>query len=218
MKFAIDYYGIDHVMYGTDYPCWDPAPCLKLLENVTLSEADKHKLFYANARRILGLKDPAPAKTEPSASRRWPDQSAGVEFVIAGLVPAIRAFWNSRRSRRGCPARLAMTWRGRSESFRPSEARAGIHIPCADDLSAAGYGFRVRAFGAPWNDRGEVAINAAQTARRRSPICRSRRPSCTPRNPCRRCAARTCPTSCRAAPSRSPWRRASRCRGRAPRS
>ena len=30
MKFAIDYYGIDHVMYGTDYPCWDPATCLRL--------------------------------------------------------------------------------------------------------------------------------------------------------------------------------------------
>src|SRR4029077_17930819 len=29
MKFAIDYYGIDQVMYGTDYPCWDPAACLK---------------------------------------------------------------------------------------------------------------------------------------------------------------------------------------------
>ena len=23
IEFAIDYYGIDHVMYGTDYPCWD---------------------------------------------------------------------------------------------------------------------------------------------------------------------------------------------------
>ena len=52
MKFAIDYYGIDHVMYGTDYPCWDPAPCLKLLEDVRLSPADKQKLFYDNARRI----------------------------------------------------------------------------------------------------------------------------------------------------------------------
>ena len=62
MQFAFDYYGIDNVMYGTDYPCWDPAPCLKLLESVKLSEADKHKLFYDNARRILGLKDPAPAK------------------------------------------------------------------------------------------------------------------------------------------------------------
>ena len=63
MRFAIDYYGIDNVMYGTDYPCWDPAPCLKLLEDVKLSEADQQKLFYSNARRILGLKDPAPAKT-----------------------------------------------------------------------------------------------------------------------------------------------------------
>ena len=64
MQFAVDYYGIDRVMYGTDYPCWDPAPCLKLLEDVRLSPADKQKLFYDNARRILGLKDPAPAKTD----------------------------------------------------------------------------------------------------------------------------------------------------------
>jgi aminocarboxymuconate-semialdehyde decarboxylase len=69
MQFAIDYYGIDNVMYGTDYPCWDPAPCLKLLEDVRLSDADKQKLFYTNARRILGLKDPAPAKP---ATKREP--------------------------------------------------------------------------------------------------------------------------------------------------
>jgi aminocarboxymuconate-semialdehyde decarboxylase len=62
MRFAIDYYGIDHVMYGTDYPCWDPAACLALLEDVELSKADKQKLFYDNARRILNLKDPAPDK------------------------------------------------------------------------------------------------------------------------------------------------------------
>jgi aminocarboxymuconate-semialdehyde decarboxylase len=69
MKFAIDYYGIDHVMYGTDYPCWDPAPCLKLIDAIGLSAADRQKLFYDNARRILGLKDPAP-KTQPA--RREP--------------------------------------------------------------------------------------------------------------------------------------------------
>jgi len=66
MKFAIDYYGIDHVMYGTDYPCWDPAACLKLLGEIELSDADKHKLFYANARRILNLRDPAPPKAQPA--------------------------------------------------------------------------------------------------------------------------------------------------------
>jgi aminocarboxymuconate-semialdehyde decarboxylase len=64
IKFAIDYYGIDHVMYGTDYPCWDPVACLGLLDEIELSDADKHKLFYANARRILGLRDQPPMKTE----------------------------------------------------------------------------------------------------------------------------------------------------------
>ena len=61
MKFAIDYYGIDRVMYGTDYPCWSPADCLRLLEEIELSDADKQKLFYDNARRILNLKDPVSA-------------------------------------------------------------------------------------------------------------------------------------------------------------
>jgi len=55
MKFAIEYYGIDNVMYGTDYPCWDPAVCLKLLAELDLSQEDKQKLFYDNAKRILGL-------------------------------------------------------------------------------------------------------------------------------------------------------------------
>jgi aminocarboxymuconate-semialdehyde decarboxylase len=67
MKFAIEYFGIDNVMYGTDYPCWDPATALKLLDEVGLSQADKEKLFYGNARRILGLRDPAPAKARPAA-------------------------------------------------------------------------------------------------------------------------------------------------------
>jgi aminocarboxymuconate-semialdehyde decarboxylase len=69
IEFAIDYYGIDHVMYGTDYPCWDPAPCLKLIDEINLSAADKQKLFYDNARRILNLRDPVkmqPAKREPA--------------------------------------------------------------------------------------------------------------------------------------------------------
>jgi aminocarboxymuconate-semialdehyde decarboxylase len=57
MKFAIEYYGIDHVMYGTDYPCWDPKETLRLLDEVPLSAEDKQKLFYDNARRILNLRD-----------------------------------------------------------------------------------------------------------------------------------------------------------------
>jgi aminocarboxymuconate-semialdehyde decarboxylase len=58
LRFAIDYYGIDHVMYGTDYPCWDPATALQLLDELGLSNEDRTKLFYTNARQILGLRDP----------------------------------------------------------------------------------------------------------------------------------------------------------------
>jgi aminocarboxymuconate-semialdehyde decarboxylase len=65
-KFAIEYFGIDRVMYGTDYPCWDPATCLKLLADIPLSDADKQKLYYDNARRILNLRDPVPGKAEPA--------------------------------------------------------------------------------------------------------------------------------------------------------
>jgi aminocarboxymuconate-semialdehyde decarboxylase len=67
IQFAIDYYGIDHVMYGTDYPCWDPKPCLELIDELKLSAADKQKLFYDNARRILNLKDSASAKPREPA-------------------------------------------------------------------------------------------------------------------------------------------------------
>jgi len=66
MRFAIDYYGIDRVMYGTDYPCWDPATALALLDDVALSDDDKRKLFYDNARRILGLRDPVEQSPRPA--------------------------------------------------------------------------------------------------------------------------------------------------------
>jgi aminocarboxymuconate-semialdehyde decarboxylase len=62
MKFAIEFYGVDHVMYGTDYPCWDPAAALDFFGKIGLSAADQQKIFYDNARRILGLKDPVQPK------------------------------------------------------------------------------------------------------------------------------------------------------------
>src|SRR5215831_13253405 len=62
IEFAIEYYGIDHVMYGTDYPCWDPATCLRLIDEIDLSPADRQKLFYGNARRVFRL--PEPGATE----------------------------------------------------------------------------------------------------------------------------------------------------------
>jgi aminocarboxymuconate-semialdehyde decarboxylase len=75
MKFAIEYFGIDNVMYGTDYPCWDPATALKLLDEIEMSKEDRQKLFYDNARRILGLRDPVQAK---EGKARRPAQEAAL--------------------------------------------------------------------------------------------------------------------------------------------
>ncbi|HVB89775.1 MAG TPA: amidohydrolase family protein [Beijerinckiaceae bacterium] len=61
IKFAVEYYGVDHVMYGTDYPCWSPAEALRLLSEIGLSPQDREKVLNTNARRILGLRDPVRA-------------------------------------------------------------------------------------------------------------------------------------------------------------
>ncbi len=68
MRVALEYYGIDNVMYGADYPCWEPAETLELLSEIPLSEPDKRKLFYDNARRILNLRDPAPLQAKQEMS------------------------------------------------------------------------------------------------------------------------------------------------------
>ncbi|AXL53698.1 hypothetical protein DSC91_007258 [Paraburkholderia caffeinilytica] len=57
MRFAVEFYGADHVMYGSDYPCWSPATALELFGQVGLSSADQQKIFYGNARRLFGLPD-----------------------------------------------------------------------------------------------------------------------------------------------------------------
>ncbi len=57
IKFAIDYYGIDNVMYGSDYPCWEPSEALRLIDEIPLTEEQRQKLFVGNVRRIFGLPD-----------------------------------------------------------------------------------------------------------------------------------------------------------------
>jgi aminocarboxymuconate-semialdehyde decarboxylase len=55
MKFAIEFFGADHVMYGTDYPCWMPADCLRYLADVGMSEADRTKIMSGNARAFFNI-------------------------------------------------------------------------------------------------------------------------------------------------------------------
>jgi aminocarboxymuconate-semialdehyde decarboxylase len=56
IKFALDYYGVDHIMYGSDYPCWDPATALRLLHEAGMDDHDCIKVLNLNARKVLNLK------------------------------------------------------------------------------------------------------------------------------------------------------------------
>lgn len=58
MKFAIEFYGVDHVMYGTDYPCLDHAQTLLDLNTLDLSGEDRAKILCGNARKLFNLPDP----------------------------------------------------------------------------------------------------------------------------------------------------------------
>ena len=68
MKFAIDFYGVDHVLYGDDYPCWNPESALRVFDELELSQEDRQKILYDNARRVFKLRDPAQAGTSPAKS------------------------------------------------------------------------------------------------------------------------------------------------------
>jgi aminocarboxymuconate-semialdehyde decarboxylase len=54
-------------MYGTDYPCWEPAECLALLADLNLTDAEKQKIFFNNAKRILNLPDEIGASSAVAA-------------------------------------------------------------------------------------------------------------------------------------------------------
>jgi len=55
IRFALEFYGVEHVMYGTDYPCWSPAEALRVLEEAGLSASDRQKVMYDNAWRFFNL-------------------------------------------------------------------------------------------------------------------------------------------------------------------
>lgn len=69
LQFALKFFGSDHVMYGSDYPCWRPAAALGILDEVTLSAEERKGVSSGNARRILGL-DRQPARPRDSAGQQ----------------------------------------------------------------------------------------------------------------------------------------------------
>lgn len=55
VKFALDYFPAKHVMYGSDYPCWDPARALQILDEIDLTEEERESLLGKNAAEFFGI-------------------------------------------------------------------------------------------------------------------------------------------------------------------
>ncbi len=66
VKVAIDFFGADHILFGTDFPFgpdngerW-PLEELDTIKTMAMSEEDREKILYRNAQQLLKL--PAPAR------------------------------------------------------------------------------------------------------------------------------------------------------------
>lgn len=55
VRTAVEFYGADHVMYGTDYPCWSPKAAVAVIDGARLSEADTGRVLRDNAADLLGI-------------------------------------------------------------------------------------------------------------------------------------------------------------------
>jgi aminocarboxymuconate-semialdehyde decarboxylase len=65
IKFAIEYFGVDQVMFGSDFPCWNHREALDLFDAIELSDADRTKILSGNARRFFNLPDPLRKLPDP---------------------------------------------------------------------------------------------------------------------------------------------------------
>ncbi len=52
---VIEHYGVDRVLFGTDYPMWTPAEELGRLQALGFSSSDMEKVLFTNAANLLGL-------------------------------------------------------------------------------------------------------------------------------------------------------------------
>ncbi|MBR5231466.1 MAG: amidohydrolase family protein [Clostridia bacterium] len=56
LKDIIRYFGVDRVMFGSDFPMWDPGKEAALVRSLNLGTEATEKIFYKNAQTHLGIK------------------------------------------------------------------------------------------------------------------------------------------------------------------
>ena len=53
MSTALAFYGPDHVLYGTDQPCWKSAAAVAVIDEVELETEDYERVMWGNSPRLL---------------------------------------------------------------------------------------------------------------------------------------------------------------------
>jgi hypothetical protein len=48
-------FGIERILFGSDYPMWRPDDEIRLIRQLGLSAQEAHQIFWANSARLLGL-------------------------------------------------------------------------------------------------------------------------------------------------------------------
>ncbi|MBQ2823467.1 MAG: amidohydrolase [Oscillospiraceae bacterium] len=51
----IRFFGVDHVLFGTDYPMWSAVEELEMLGKLPLSEEEREMILHGNIEKLLGL-------------------------------------------------------------------------------------------------------------------------------------------------------------------
>ena len=55
LKYALNYFGADHVLFGSDYPFWNTKEHVETLDSLDIRAEEKEKIFWMNAARLLGI-------------------------------------------------------------------------------------------------------------------------------------------------------------------
>ena len=48
-------FGADRLLFGSDFPMWDPENELERFMNVKLTDTQREKILYDNAAKVLGI-------------------------------------------------------------------------------------------------------------------------------------------------------------------
>jgi predicted TIM-barrel fold metal-dependent hydrolase len=59
VRYCCDFFGVDHVMHGTDHPFFPMTSGLGVLEALELSHEDRERIEYRNAGQLFGIELPA---------------------------------------------------------------------------------------------------------------------------------------------------------------